>query len=313
MRGAFFMRSKNFDDAFARLAVAEEQFAGSEFLAPVVAGGEVHVRIARVINRLRVTPATFTGFGVFAAVSTREAKLVRAATLTERQKYLALFPLVRLILVTRQQTLWLAISAHRGDQRFQIAGVVPVRLCTEVQPFDVIRARFDGGNFWFDALETRRDPATAAYLRAQLAAQTPPNQIDRSGLTAEERAAYALHFVPEEAASAASAGDELGDPTERLREALEHAGAELVAYLERNDSYRVTYRVGGVQHTSAVNKDNLNVQVAGICLSGRDGDFDLASLVGVLREAEGEGHVVPIGEHGMAEEDYWHVHPPRHR
>ena len=307
------MRSKNFDDAFARLAAAEQQFAGSEFLAPVVARGEVQVRIAGVLNRLRVTPASFTGFGVFAAISTSQAKFVRAATLAERQKYLSLFPLVRLILVARAGQDWLAIAAHRGDARFQIAGVVPVWLCAEVQPFDVVRARFDGGNFWFEALETRRDPATAAYLRAQLAAQTRPNLLERSGLTAEERAAYALHFVKEEAASATSADEATGDPAARLREALAHAGAELVGYLERNDSYRVTYRVGGVQHTSAVNKDNLNVQVAGICLSGRDGDFDLASLVGVLRQAEGEEHVVPIGEHGLAEEDYWRVHPPRNR
>jgi hypothetical protein len=257
---------------------------------------------------LHVSPRSFVGFGVFQPTSSAEAKLVREATLSERRKYLELFPLVRLILCKQAESQWLAAPAHRGDQRFQIAGLVPVQLVQDAQPFDVIRTRFDGSNCWYESHETSRDPATAAWLRKQLAAQVDPNELDRSGLTLEERLAYAVHFVVEQQAAAEDHGVE---PTarEKLREALRHAGAELVDYLERDDSFRVTYLVGGREHVSAVDKRDLTVQVAGICLSGEDHKFDLASMVGVLREAGGE--VLRIGDDGLPEDQYWDVHPRR--
>jgi hypothetical protein len=94
---------------------------------------------------------------------------------------------------------------------------------------------------------------------------------------------------------------------------LSHAGAQLIEYLERGDSYRVTYSIDGRRFTSSVNKEDLSVQVAGVCLSGADQLFDLASLVGVLREGE-QGHgLVRVGPDGgaMDEDHYWRVHPPR--
>lgn len=97
---------------------------------------------------------------------------------------------------------------------------------------------------------------------------------------------------------------------ERLTESLSHAGAQLVEYLERGDSFRVTYSVDGRRYTSSVDKDDLTVNVAGICLSGEDSHFDLASLVGVLREGHLGHGLVRIGDEGIDEEHYWRVHPP---
>ena len=86
----------------ARFAAAEERFLAGEFLAPVVGRGEVRVRVAGVVLRLRVEPADFEGWGVFRPLSTTRARLVRPASLAERRQYLELFPLVRLILVTSE-------------------------------------------------------------------------------------------------------------------------------------------------------------------------------------------------------------------
>ncbi len=303
-------KSKQLTDALKRLAAAEDRFLASEFLAPVILGGKVQVRIAGVICTLNIRPADFVGWGVFWPTSHSDAELVRPAKLAERQRYLELFPLIRLILVDQREDQWFALPAHPSDSRFRVEGAIPVRLVEEAQLFEVIEARFDGTQFWYAGSDARWDPAMASYLRQELARLTPPEKLHRSGLTAEERTAYALNYWPRyEASEEAQRSRE----ERRLRSALEHAGAELKDYVERRDVYTVTYEVDGQRHVSAVAKKDLSVQVAGICLSGEDQKFDLQSLVGVIREAQGEHGLVRVGHEnrGMPEEQYWQVHPRR--
>jgi hypothetical protein len=296
--------SKRLLQTLDRLAALEETFLASDFLAPILAGGPVAVRIGGVLCRLRFEPTDFSGWAVCRPTSTTAARVVRAALLDERQRYLDLLPRVRLIVCRRIGRQWLATPAQQADARGYLDGLTPVHLVEEAQPFDVVEARFDGGLCWYDRPDERRDPATAAFLREALRRKVEPTQVERPGLTVEERSAYAAAYAP--------VLEAVRDLTEtRLRRALGHAGAQLRGYVEQGDAYRVDFLVNGRRHVSVVSKRDLAVQVAGICLSGGDRHFDLQSLVGVLREANGRIVRVGADNGGMDEDAYWAVHPPR--
>lgn len=289
------MRDRKFNRLFDKLAAEEQRFLNCEFLAPVVSGGEVRLRIANVICTFRIEPRSFTGWGIFRPKSHSMAEHVRDASLGERSRYLELFPQLRLILCHRHEIEWLARPAHQGDSRFQIEGLVPVQAVQEAAQFDIVLVRFDGTNFWFEDLDSSRSPATADWLREQLRAIVEPAELHRPGLTPEQRDAYRRCYELSEQARIrrAQAEREARRMTTqgRIESALEHGGAEFVDFHEDADIYRVRYRIDNQQHVSAVSKSDLTVQVAGICLDGLDRQFDLTSLVGVLREGRRGGQL----------------------
>ena len=274
-------RNLNINEALTRLAREETAFLHAALLAPVVRGRGVAVRIAGVRCTLRVVPPAFHGWGVFQPVSHAVATLVRQATAGERRQYLDLFPQLRLVVCGRDGNRPLAVPAGAADARFEIAGPVEVQLAPEFDLFDTLLVRFDGARFWFDELESRSDPAAAAYLRKALADMVDPEKLSRSGLTEGQRCAYSAAFQQRIAAVRA---DEREDAGLRLKAALSHAGAGLHDFAELSQAYRVSFVLDGRRHTSVVRKHDLSVVTAGICLSGQDRKFDLSSLVGVLRE-----------------------------
>jgi hypothetical protein len=284
------MARKKIHEALDRLEAREREFLGAQFLAPVLRGGQVAVRIAGVVCNLRITPRDFEGFGVFQARSHSEATLVRDATMIERRRYLELFASVRLVVCRRDRDAIDAVPVNQADGRFSIEGRIELRLTgQEANLFDAILARFDGNRFWFDRPDPRAEPAAAAYLRQALLAMTAPDDLDRPGLSPGQRLAYQLNHQArlDEAAAVerARAIDQRTRAQQQLGDALGHAGAALRDFVEQGDQYRVTYEVDGRRHVSIVGKGDLTVQTAGICLSGQDANFDLASLVGVMRES----------------------------
>jgi hypothetical protein len=73
----------------------------------------------------------------------------------------------------------------------------------------------------------------------------------------------------------------------RLDQALRMAGGSLHSYSDRGEYWLVEWMTrDGHRHTSAIGKEDLTVISSGVCLSGRDQDFDLQSLVGVIEQGD---------------------------
>ena len=293
------------DNILNRLEAAEKDFVGREFMAPVVGHGRIMVRIAGVLCTLRWIeglPKRYRGWAVLRALSISRAEFVGEAGLTQIADYLALFPAVRLILLQPHSDRWLSLPAHMGDRRFRIEGPVMLELSEEgLEGFETVLSRFDGHLFWYERRDPSRDPTVAAYLREQLNSGNAggllpkAEELHKRGLTREECDAYRILW--------AAKIDELKDRVElRLSEALSHTGAQYRSYSERQGVYVVRYEVDGRQHVSTVNRDDLSVVTAGICLSGTDRRFDLTSLVGVLRQAHDTGRIYWMGDPEMHDE-----------
>jgi hypothetical protein len=277
-----------------QLAAAEDSFRNQQFLAPAIPGAEVQVRIGTAVCRMKIAPDDFRGFGIFESISFTEAILVREATLRERRDYLNLFTRVSLIATQRLGNLWFGSIASRGDQRFQLDGLVCIQMPENVDLFDVIDCRFDGNAFWYDRVSRRVNRRFADSLRQALMQEKPTAEIRMPGMTAEHRTAYDYNYqnliAPrkrrEEKRQRHIKDVNFAEDSDvsRIRDSLWHAGAHLTGLREQHGNYQVRYTVGGRTFSSAVSKDSLGVVSAGVCLDGHDREFDLTSLVGVLRE-----------------------------
>ncbi|MCP4108900.1 MAG: hypothetical protein GY749_25705 [Desulfobacteraceae bacterium] len=271
-------------DLLNKMEAAEESFLDAEFLSPVLPGKQVQVRIAGLICKMHVTGKVKPGWAVLKPLSMDAAKIIGKPSLKQIRDYLSLFPAARLLLTARSDQDWLALPAHRNDTRFRTDGVVRVHLVTGAEVFHKIIVRFDGTHFWFQETDRRRSPAISAYLRDAMGDGIPPDSIRKSTLTAEEREAYRIIYKAVE--------DARRDHVEiRLEDALAHSGATLCSYIEREDAYTVSFNIDGQTHRSTVRKGDLTVLVAGICLDGHDKNFDLQSLVGVIREGTRRGAI----------------------
>src|SRR5581483_11917719 len=203
--------------AMDRLALAERQFLRADFLAPVVRGRGVAVRISGVRCILNVQPADFEGWGVFRPVSHMIARCVGNASMAQRRRYLDLLPAVRLVVCGIDGRQLLAVPANPSDGRFQLDGAAQVMLADTTELFESVLVRFDGAGFWFDEADALGDPALAAYLRRSLVAMVAPERLEHAGIETGHRVAYAREY---RARAEARRADERYRSERRIRTAL---------------------------------------------------------------------------------------------
>jgi hypothetical protein len=286
------MANRSAKDLIQRLAAQEARAAEGLFLAPCVPGAKVRVRVAGMVRTYWPRPSDMEGWGLFRAADASTAAFVEEPALPEVARYLEILRPVRVRLAhPLRGRAWLAYPVNESDWRQRIGEPRPavVHLVDEGAPFEVALVRWDGGAFWFDQVDRRADPVEADSLRDSLRQIVLPEALRRKGLTPEARTAYTI------AAQQAPGFDALRERHDRalrerraggrLEEALQTGGGSLRSHQDRGDYWLVEWTDrAGVEHTSAIGKQDLTVISSGICLSGQDRDFDLASLVGVMAD-----------------------------
>ncbi len=282
-------RRKRLDprELVAKVRAEERKLAAEVFIAPVVPGGRVRVRVLGLVYEMEVTDKSFSGWALLKTVGSGRAQPVGTPSAQQIGQYLKLFARVRLVLLEAHDGIWWAVTAQKPDPRLTIERPVPVQLVERSASFDTVNARFDGTSFWFDGIDRRRDPGVARALRQRLDDDVKPVDLHTRGMVPAERDAYTLMWLarhPEALATPEQFRPE--SEADRIQRQLRHAGASLDAYWQ-TDQQAITVRflVDGVTRVCEVRPGDYTVISAGICLSGDDMNFDLTSLVGVLRES----------------------------
>jgi len=178
---------------------------------------------------------------------------------------------------------WLALPANLSDARqrgLPTEPFVAYLVMDNVAPFDQVALRTDGLNFWFDGIDTHALPWRAEQQRKQLDDMTEKPK----GTSPEEALAYAISLEQERIKRMPSEERE-------MRHHLGLLGAALVSYqpLQRGEGYMIRYRSQSDGERTVTISTDFRVLSAGVCLAGGDENFDLASIVGVLREARQQG------------------------
>ncbi len=264
----------------AEMAAAERGLEPTLFVAPVLPGGRVRLRVRGLVYEMAVVGAARPGFAVLRCAGDGRAAVVGEPSARQIAEYRRVFPAVRLIMLEPARERWWGIAARPHGARVQVIGTAPVLLAEKVASFDTVVARCDGAALWFEGVDRRRDPRVARGLREALAADVAPDEVRAAGMTPEERAAYRMVWLQHHP-------ERRREETlqERLAGALARGGAQLDAWwVEADESVQVRFVVDGETHVSQVRGGDFTVTSAGICLAGQDEHFDLTSLVSVLRE-----------------------------
>lgn len=306
----------------ARLSQEGQQLLVREIVAPLLPGGRMRTRVGGLVYEFKPRER-FVGWGRFRPRNEREADVLGEALPWERGAYLELFPALRVVLLWPDNSglapgTWLALPYNESDarQRFGLGTEpLPVFLCDPTggaERFERVIARVDGHTLWFEGPDALADPTQAEWLRE--AAMRESNEELLPGLAASQRQAllyWRIHQLEQTLPGAAhlsaqiprqnrreqqawlnQQGRRLG-LEENLRHALAKADATLHSFSEvvaPDGSVRqliVEWSEHGQVHRyrSSINA-NLTVVSSGICLSGRDRDFDLTSLVSVMSDRD---------------------------
>ncbi len=217
-------------------------------------------------------------------------------------------------LIIPQSGAWWALPYNEGDarQRFGFGGeLLPVFLADPrdgAERFERAIARVAGQQLWFEGPDLTADPQQAEWLRDSATLPDAPEKF-LAGLAASQRAAllfWQLHQLELKGEVPSLQSQSPRQQHEKLREwvrqskleqELQHALAKADATLHNfseiigEDGASAQLLVewserGQTCRYRSVIDAKMSVISSGICLSGRDRDFDLTSLVNVITQED---------------------------
>lgn len=283
-----YLKEKNMFDVtelIKKVGEKEAAITEQEFVSPIFFNEYVATKIFGIVYKFKIEQKT-PGWYKVKPVDHSLAKTSSIADLSDIDFYLSKLTKIRLTLTLKRKNVYLAVPEKSNNLNLPIEQLIPVFLFDDyVMDFDRIIARFDGSNFWYHQIDPSHDPAKSAYLREKLNKRSSAKTIKFSGLTTEDRIAYILSLT-------LTQKEIIDKKKDTIKQDIEHAGGELIKFLEKSDHYRVTYKVDGHEYTSNISKtQDHKVITAGICLSGEDRKYDLKSLITVMREGQQTGRI----------------------
>lgn len=283
-------------DLIDRIGKQELSLTEKTFVSPIFNNTTVATRVAGIVYTFSI-PKKKEGWYQIRPLDAKRARVVGEADLQEIENYLNCLGRVRIVLVMKQDNVFMGIPDKANKFGLSVGNLLPVFLCDDApMDFDRVIARYDGANFWYERVDQGNDPSKGDYLRTSMAKAVQPGKIQFSGLTLEEKQAYALRLVFDR-----KLVEEQKKGT--IQEDVEFAGGKFIRFEEKSDHFSVTYTVDGQQFTSRVTKDPRRmVLTAGLCLAGNDRKFDLKSLISVVREAQ-QRRIVHVGDYGPRDYD----------
>lgn len=260
-----------------------------EFISPVFKNRVVVTSVKGIIYKF-IIPEVDSGWYMFKGINRKRAKIVREAYPEEIDSYTKKLPSIRLVTTHKDGNVYFCIPQKNNALNIDSETIFPVFLPDDVvMDFEMVVGKWDGGNIWYDSMDFKNDPVKADYLRESFEKMESPDNIKHSGLTFEEKKAYAFRFAIDKEVKKKL-------KKQGVEDAVTHAGGDMVSYRELKECFSVTYTVDGERYTSHVSKDpGHNVITAGICLNGTDSNFDLASLVDVIRTGQNRGLIYRTG------------------
>lgn len=279
----------------------ESSLSEREFVCPVYNNTEVATRINGFIYRFRIRRVP-PGWYKFKPVDKKFARSIGECDFGERDTYLKKLDKIRMIFVHRRDEVIYGIPFKTNKFGFSHTSMMPVFLVTDdmISDFDEMECRCDGANVWYENVAMTSNLARNEYLHESLREKKSLDNLSFKGLRFEDKIAYSIRlgFILEEERIAKEQEERLllQQSEYRIKRAVEHAAGVFSKYEEKRDHFRVTYEVDGHSYTSVIAKDDrLSVLTAGICLNSTDRDFDLASLVNVIREGQDKGLIYRTG------------------